>query len=68
MLVPPVQGGASKRVDDATALPIPTVEAGAKETLPATFLLNSFLSKIAPLTNYITDSDKKMDDETESVM
>ncbi len=39
-----------------------------KETLPATFLLNSFLSKLAPLTNYITDSDAELNDETESVM
>jgi len=40
-----------------------------KETLPATFLLNSFLSKskLAPLTNYITDSDAELNDETESV-
>jgi hypothetical protein len=37
-------------------------------TLPAKFLLNSFLSKLAPLTNYITDSDAELNDETKSVM
>ena len=36
--------------------------------LPATFLLNSFLSKLAPLTTQISDSDAELNDETESVM
>jgi hypothetical protein len=30
--------------------------------------LNSFLSKFAPLTNYTTDSDTKLNNETESVI
>jgi hypothetical protein len=36
--------------------------------LPATFLLNFFLSKLAPLTNQISDSDAELNNETESVM
>jgi hypothetical protein len=34
--------------------------------LPATFLLNSFLSKLAPLTNYITDSVSSFNSASES--
>jgi hypothetical protein len=37
---------------------------GDKETLPAKFLLNSFLSKLAPLTHYITDSDAELNEKT----
>jgi hypothetical protein len=36
--------------------------------LPVTFLLNSFLSKLAPLTTQISDSDAELNDKTESVM
>jgi hypothetical protein len=41
--------------------------AGEKR-LFAKFLLNSFFSKFAPLTNYLTDSDAEFNDETKSVM
>jgi hypothetical protein len=34
--------------------------------LPATFILNSFLSKLAPLTNYITDSVSSFNSASES--
>ena len=34
--------------------------------LPATFLLNSFISKLAPLTNYITDSVSSFNSASES--
>ena len=34
--------------------------------LPATFLLNSFLSKLVPLTNYITDSVSSFNSAPES--
>jgi len=36
--------------------------------LPAKFLLNSFLSKLAPLTNYITDLVSSFNSASESVM
>ena len=41
---------------------------GDKETLPAKFLLNSFLSKLAPLTNYITDLVSSFNSASESGM
>jgi hypothetical protein len=37
-------------------------------TLPAKFLLNSFLSKLAPHKNYITDLFSSFNSATESVM
>jgi hypothetical protein len=46
----------------------PTVDTGVEEPLPAKFLLNSILSKLPPLSNYIRDSDAQLNDETESVV
>ncbi len=44
------------------------VMTGGYETLPAKFLLNSFFSKLAPLTNYITDLVSSFNSASESVM
>jgi len=41
---------------------------GGEETLPAKFLLNSFLSKLAPLTNYIKDLVSSFNSASESGM
>jgi hypothetical protein len=47
---------------------LPYVVVGGEAPLPATFLLNSFLSKHAPLTTLIPDSDAELNEETEFVM
>jgi hypothetical protein len=58
-----------KIVNPAVSLDVTsTVVVGGYAPLPATFLLNSFLSKLAPLTNYMTDSVSSFNSALESVI